>query len=172
MGNHRYTPEELRFLKRNVKRRSNADLTDLFNRQFGLQMSAKKIRGIRIFYGLRSGFNCANRKPIGARRTTSGERYIEVKIAQPDKWKKLHVVIWEKANGKVPRGHVVIFANGNKRDFNLDNLLLVSKKELVVMNKCGLISPNSDLTRTGKTVADLKMVIARRRKAKKPRRKP
>jgi len=163
MGKHMYTPEQIRFLKRKAKGRSNDDLTDLFNMQFGLQVSAGKIRGIRLYYGIRSGINHRNRKPIGSRRKTSSG-HIEVKTAHPDKWKKLHVVVWEAANGKVPKGHVVIFADGNTRNFALDNLLLVSKKELAVMNGLGLISPNRELTKAGKAVADLKMLINKRKR--------
>jgi len=173
MGNHRYTPEEIRFLKRNVKGRSVVDLTDLFNRQFGLQLSAGRIRGIKSLHKLRNGRGPRPTKPIGSRRTqTNGSHnYLVVKTANPGKWEKLHRVIWEKANGKVPKGHIVIFANGNNRDFALDNLLLVSRRELAVMNRRGLISPHRELTITGKAVAALKIAInKRKRKAKKTRR--
>ena len=171
MANHRYTPEQIRFLKRNVKGRSNAELTVLFNRKFGLQLSAGRIRGFRSFHGLCSGFNHRNQKPIGSQRKTSSG-HIEVKIAQPDKWKKLHRAIWENANGKVPKGHVVIFADGNTRNFTLDNLLLVSKGELGVMNCLGLISPHKDLTKVGKVVADLKIAIYRRKRKIDKKRRP
>jgi hypothetical protein len=76
-------------------------------------------------------------------------------------------MIWEKANGKVPKGHVVIFADGNIRNFNLDNLMLVSRAELGVMNRCCLISIHKELTRTGKTIADIKILAGKRKRGEK-----
>jgi hypothetical protein len=93
--------------------------------------------------------------------------YAEVKTGH-SVWERKHTVIWKTANGKIPKGHVVIFADGNTRNLSLDNLLLVSRKELAVMNKNGLIFPHKGLTMTGKAIADLKMAITKRkRKVKK-----
>jgi len=109
--------------------------------------------------------------PVGSERITE-DGYVQVKYsgrkgAQKNRWKAKHVLIWEKANGRVPKGHAVIFADGNTRNFDLSNLLLVSRAELAVMNRCKLISPRAEVTRTGKTLADLKMAVAdRKRQAK------
>jgi hypothetical protein len=86
-------------------------------------------------------------------------------------WRHKHITIWEAANGKVPRGHVVIFADGDKSNFALDNLILVSRGELVVMNRCGLISNDKDLTQAGKAVADIKLAIGGRKRGMKKRKK-
>jgi hypothetical protein len=80
-------------------------------------------------------------KPVGAERI-NGDGYTEVRIRNPSgkrwkNWKPKHRIIWEKAQGKIPRGHVVIFADGNKLNFALDNLLLLSRSELSIMNRRG-----------------------------------
>jgi hypothetical protein len=106
-------------------------------------------------------------KPIGAERK-NGYGYVEVKIAHPNVWKSKHTAIWEKANGSVPKGKIIIFADRNKMNFNLENLLMVSRIELIIMNRNGMIYSNSAFTKTGKLVADLKILInERKRKAKK-----
>jgi hypothetical protein len=64
-------------------------------------------------------------------------------------------MIWEAANGPVPKGHVILCADGNRHNIDLDNLLLVSRKELVVMARLGLITSDTDLTKTGKTLAEV-----------------
>jgi hypothetical protein len=116
-------------------------------------------------------------KPVGTERV-NGDGYIDVRIRNPTgkrwkNWKAKHRIIWEKAHGKIPRGHVVIFADGNNRNFALENLLLVSRAELSVMNRRGLISARGELTRTGKAVADIKLAIAaRKRKTKKRKGRP
>jgi hypothetical protein len=105
-------------------------------------------------------------QPVGTKRTNV-DGYVEVKVADPNVWKTKHAFIWEKAHGKVPRGHVIIFANGNKSNIRLSNLLLVSRSELLVMNKQGLISADKDLTKIGKSIADIKLLIARRTRENK-----
>jgi hypothetical protein len=111
-----------------------------------------------------------NHKPVGSERIDAG--YITVKVSdrknQGNKnWRHKHVTIWEQAYGKIPRGHAVIFADGNQLNFALDNLILVSWSELAVMNHCGLISNDEDLTRAGKTIADIKLLIADRERGRK-----
>lgn len=49
-------------------------------------------------------------------------------------WKFVHVLTWEEANGPVPPGHAVVFANGDRSDIRLDNLALVSRRELMGRN--------------------------------------
>jgi hypothetical protein len=79
-------------------------------------------------------------------------------------WRRKHAIIWEKAHGKIPPGHVVIFADGDRLNFDLDNLLLVSRGEHGVMNRWGLRSGHGELTRAGLAVADIKMAIAERKR--------
>jgi hypothetical protein len=76
-----------------------------------------------------------------------------------DGWKSKHAIIWEQAHGPIPKGHVIIFADGNKLNMDLENLLLVSRSEIVYMNHEGLISTNPEFTKTGKLVAKLKLLI-------------
>lgn len=101
-------------------------------------------------------------RPIGSERIDRDD-YIFVKVSDK-KWIPKHRYLWEQENGPVPKNHVVIFANGNKRDFNPDNLVLVSRAQLAVMNKNKLIFENTELTKTGVIISDLIMKINERRK--------
>jgi HNH endonuclease len=56
------------------------------------------------------------------------------KLASRFNWKFVHVLTWEKAHGPVPRGHAVAFRNGDRRDIRLENLELVSRRELMRRN--------------------------------------
>lgn len=103
-----------------------------------------------------------NYKPVGTERTNT-DGYVELKIADPNKWKGKHILLWEEANGPIPRGHVVIFADRNQQNVTLDNLLLVSRRELAVMNKRGLIANSMELTKTGIAVADIYLKIGERK---------
>ena len=72
---------------------------------------------------------------ISTRKDTNGNVYMHIKISEPSKWKMLHVYIWESAYGKIPKGHCVIFKDKNTLNTSLNNLMLVSRAELVRLNQ-------------------------------------
>ncbi|MFW5908032.1 MAG: HNH endonuclease signature motif containing protein [Desulfosalsimonas sp.] len=79
-------------------------------------------------------------KPLWHERTGK-DGYIEISVPErnphtgcPRRFKHKHVWIWEQANGPAPDGHAIIFKDGDKRNFNIDNLELVSRNELLCMN--------------------------------------
>jgi hypothetical protein len=116
-----------------------------------------------------------NYVPIGSERIRTPRTnrisigdYIDVKIADPNIWRAKHILIWEADNGPVPKGHAVIFGDGNNRNFDINNLILVSRKQLAILNKKNLIQNDADLTRTAVIVADLYSKISERKiKAKR-----
>lgn len=111
----------------------------------------------------KKGHRPHNYKPVGTERV-NGDDYVDIKIADPNKWKGKHILIWEAHNGPVPRGCAVIFGDGNRRNFDIDNLIVVSRKQLSTMNSKGLIQNHADLTRTGVIMADLIMKLSERKK--------
>lgn len=102
-----------------------------------------------------------NHREVGSERKTRDD-YIEVKVAEPNKWKLKQLIIWELTNGPIPPNHCILFADQNKQNFDLDNLVLVSRQHMAVMNHLGLIFPDKDLTKSGKTIADIRMQISKR----------
>lgn len=104
----------------------------------------------------------SNRVPIGTERIDSKDGYTYVKIKDGylnKNWKLKHVLIYEEHNGPIPEEHVVIFGDGDKSNFDLDNLILVSRQQLLILNRNKLIQNDADLTRTGVIIADLHQKI-------------
>jgi hypothetical protein len=201
---HCYTPAQIRFLEKNVPGRSFEEAAKLFNKHFGLRLPCSKIRAAAKNRGItngrdgrfrpgqvshnkgkkgwcppgsekgwfRAGQMPHNWQPVGT-EIVDEEGYVKVKTRNPKTWKFKHRLIWEKARGKIPRGHMVTFADGNRQNFAMDNLILVSLRENAVMNRYGLRSAHGELTKTGMAVADIKLLIAERKRGlkKKPRRK-
>lgn len=193
---HKYTSDQVSFLTENVAGRSSAKLTEKFNAHFGLDLSLNQIRAFMKNRGLKNGLNYRfprghipvnkgktglggweptqfkkgnkphNYKPVGTERV-NGDDYVDVKIADPNKWRAKHLLIWEEANGPVPKGHAVIFGDGNRRNFELDNLILVSRAQLAILNKHNLIQMDAELTRTGVVIADIYKKIGEWKKVKK-----
>lgn len=92
-------------------------------------------------------------KPIGSERIDK-DGLVVIKVAER-KWMTKHKHLWEKEKGPVPKGHVIIFANGDKRDFSSENLICVSRKQLMALNKNKLIKNDIEITKTGVILADL-----------------
>lgn len=182
---HRYTQEERRFLYDTVPGHSYAEIMTLFNATFEEPITVNQVKAFIKNNHLNTGrtgqfqkgnipFNKGkhgsqygypptqfkrgqtpiNHKPVGSRRIDV-DGYTLVKVAEPNKWRGLHSVMWEEAYGSIPKGHVVIFGDGDKRNITLDNLLLVSRAELAVINRNGLLGASVELTKTGVLVADL-----------------
>lgn len=187
---HYFTPEEVTFIKKNCIARSFRELTVLFNKRFSLSLSVDQIKSAMSKRGLKNGNNgCfppghvphnkgmkgirvsiatefkkgnrpANYMPVGSERI-NGDGYIDVKVSDPNKWTAKHRIIYEQIHGPIPKGSIIIFADGNKLNIEPDNLLLVTRGELAVMNRSGLIFADGELTRSGLLVARLKMKITK-----------
>lgn len=115
-----------------------------------------------------------NTKPIGYERLTK-DGYIEVKIAmRPGDTKNghnfvgKHRIVWEDANGPIPKGYKLIFLDGNKLNCNLENLALVTNAEHLQLTRLGLRNGNPDFTETGILIAKTGIAV---RKAIKEKRK-
>lgn len=93
-----------------------------------------------------------NHKPVGSERITK-DGYIMLKVAEPNKWRLKHVVEWEKNNGKLPKNHALIFLDRNKQNTSLDNLKLVSRSELLIINRDNLLKDNKELNETAVIIA-------------------
>ena len=105
--------------------------------------------------------------PLGSERITK-DGYIQVKVDEgkfQHNWRGKHILVWEEHNGPLPNGHVVIFGDGDNRNFEPANLLLISRKQLVRLNQLNLIGDNAELTKTGVIIADICNRIGERKHA-------
>lgn len=124
----------------------------------------QKITGRMRETMFKKGQECINKLPIGSTRI-SKDGYKEIKVADPGIWKLYHRVVWEREHGKkVPKGHVVIFADGDHMNFSNDNLTLISRAELVVLNLSHGILQDADLTKTNINIMRINQIIKKRRK--------
>ncbi len=74
-----------------------------------------------------------NHRPLFSERITK-EGYVIIKVEEPNKWQLKHRYIFEKEHGKIPKGMLLKFKDGNKQNITLDNLYLVSKKKNMAAN--------------------------------------
>lgn len=191
---HAWSYKEKEYLKTITPGHHHKEIQTLMNEKFKLALTIGQIRAAVKRYNLKTGFTgCFNKghipvnrgKHIGGwkptqfkkghipenHRTIGSERidadgYTWIKVKEPNTWKQKHKLIWEKHNGKVKQGYVVIFGDGNKNNFDIDNLILVSKKQLLILNRNKLIKNDADLTRTGILIADIYSKISEKKNRK------
>lgn len=90
-----------------------------------------------------------NHREIGSTRIDT-DGYVMIKIAEPNKWQLLQRYVWEKENGrKLLKNECVIFLDGNKENFEPDNLMAIKRSELARVNKNHRVTSDKDLTKAG-----------------------
>lgn len=102
-----------------------------------------------------------NEVPVGTERLDK-DGYVLVKqpyrtgLASAKFWKYKHHIVWEEVNGTIPKGMNVIFADGNKLNCDIENLILVSNAELLIINQNHLyVKDLPEATKCGATIAKI-----------------
>jgi len=76
--------------------------------------------------------------PIGSTRLVDGYVYRKVSdvpnVPYTVNWKPEHHLIWIAANGPIPPRHALTFRNGDRTDVRLENLALISRRQLMARN--------------------------------------
>ena len=104
-----------------------------------------------------------NHRPVGSERVNV-DGYVEIKVAEPNKWDLKQRVVYELHNGPIPEGYNIIFLDGNRLNTDISNLMMVSKAEALVMNNKGYFTEDREITETGAMIAK---VLVKARKAEK-----
>ena len=186
---HRWTDEEKEYLKEICFGKSYREIIELMYSKFGYRFSKTQISSALKRYNLTTGrtgrfekgftpwnkgtkgYSKPNKGsfekghipdnyvPIGSERVDNKDGYTKVKIADPNVWELKHKYIYEKHYGKIEKGNVVIFLDGDKSNFNIDNLKSITRKQLLFLNRNNLIKDNAELTNVGINVADLMIKV-------------
>ena len=181
---HRFSDKEKEYLINNHKGKSYKeiaiDMSNIFNYNFtdtqissamarynlknGVNKCFKKgntpwNKGLKGYIGVnKTSFKKGNKpnqyREIGSERIDK-DGLIQVKVKDPNIWEYKHRYIYEQNIGEIKKGNVVIFLDGNNRNFNTDNLMQITRSQLLILNKYKLITCNSDLTKVGINTANL-----------------
>jgi hypothetical protein len=156
--NAAHTPEMLQFLKDNIKGKKHKELTKLFNKYFGVNLSCSNIRQFLSKYKVthHTKWGGQIKYPAGTEILRNG--YINIKT-QDNRIIKKQQYIWELEHGKIPEGSNVIFLDNDRTNFNLDNLALVTDTEHFLMNILKLRFNDRELTKTGLAIAKHRIAI-------------
>lgn len=88
--------------------------------------------------GERSGRAAEHVMPLGSTRLIDGYLYRKIdeipNVPHTRNWRCEHFLIWEKVNGPIPSGHVLVFKDRDRTHIALDNLELISRADLARRN--------------------------------------
>lgn len=180
------TEEQHDFFLNNVKGISSKDLSELMNKKYGLNLSERQVLTYKKNHNLTSGLTGYFEKGMkpwnkGVKGLNTGgekgwfkkgvippntvpvgtvvivdEGYKETKIAEPNVWKRNHIMLWEKENGEIPKDYVVIFLDKDKTNITIENLAMLHRRELAMMNRYKLFSEDAEITLSGIALVRLK----------------
>lgn len=131
-----------------------------------------RMRETQFKKGVRQGVATKLWKPIGTERVSKDgyrERKINDGLPLQKRWRAVHLLVWEAANGTLPESHAVTFKNGDKTDIRLDNLELVSRADWMRRHSVHNLPP--ELKSAVRALGTLKSVITKRSKREEQNRR-
>lgn len=152
-GRYDFSEEEKEFIKKYYPDHGPEKTAEMLNEVFETNRTINSVKCIAYGFGLSVSDSFINKlnkikheKMVKAhvkesrsvRKETRKNGRICYKMKADDgQWKTPGIVIWEEANGPIPKGYRIIYLNGDNSDFSLDNLYLASDKLAyqVVSNK-------------------------------------
>lgn len=164
-----YTKEQIDFMRENYPGKTNKELAELVNQNFGTSYTTNQIKDCKRNRKMTSdnyapklfkGDKPKNVKEIGSERLQK-DGYMYVKVSEGDRWITKHKYLFEKNVRKLNKGEIVIFLNGDKTDFSLDNLAAVTRGELAQLNKLGYIQSDREITIAGLNIIRIRERIGR-----------
>ena len=188
MGVHVWSKEEKEYISEIAFGHNVKEIQKMMNEKFNYDYTKAQIKGALSRYKLKTGFDGRfakghtpmnkgtkgmskanktsfkkghtplNYRPIGSERINV-DGYVEIKIADPNVWKLKHRVIWEQHYGPIPNHQPIIFLDRNKSNLDINNLAMVTNRQLLFLNGNKLIKSDAELTKTGINIAKIKEKI-------------
>lgn len=100
------------------------------------------------------GHTPTNHRDVGAERINI-HGYIEVKVAEPNKWRLKHQLVWEQHYGERIAEDMIIFLDGDKTNCSIDNLATITKSVNARLNQRHLRSKFPEVTKVSITLCRL-----------------
>lgn len=190
MGKRTYTDEQKAFLIDYIPGHTYQETIDEFERLFGRRLTAQIVNGCCNHWGVRTGTlgyfqkghvparkfeksvhaspatefkpgHSIRCRPVGSERILTDGR-TEVKTAQPNVWRLKKQVVWEKHHGEIPPGHVILHKDGDESNFDINNLVCVSRDECLNMMWYGIKWHDPETFETLRVMARIRQEAAKK----------
>ncbi len=152
-----YSDEQLNFIKECYLKYGTKEATKLFNKKFNMTKSMSQISAIakkngwHVDTSVRENIwaNCLDRsKEVGSIRKNKSGRFF-IKVEGYKKYQEAGRAVWEKHNGKIPKGNVILYLDNDPSNYDINNLAMISRKRLTELQGFGMKSIDAEITKTG-----------------------
>lgn len=194
-----FSEEEHNYFMSIYKNKQIVTLTDKMNHRFNKHWKVSQIRSYLQNHSLNTGvstrfkkghytWNKGLKRPRGSinsgnfqkghipknahqvgTEVITHEGYIKVKVANPNRWKLKHRIVYEREYGDIPKDNVVIFIDGDKTNVSIDNLMCIERGALAILNKWNTLGKNKEINKTKILLAKLYYKRSQRKNQKKRR---
>lgn len=155
-----YSEELVKFIEKYRLKNTIAELSKMIEDKFSKKITKKALR--KYFYRhnldykkeLCRRWNCIIAHPIGTESEPDKNGLVRVKINEKQ-WVYKQRYIYEQHYGAIPDGYKVVFLNGDKTDYRIENLAVAPSKDVLTIYGQGLSSKNPEATKLGLQVARL-----------------
>ena len=151
----KWTNEMVNWLKENYNKYSYKKASEQINKIFNVKTTTGSVEhkvnrlglkkdkeGLRASYNFkraskfwfRRGRISPIKKPIGYERLDKKTGIIWIKTQDPDIFEAKHRVIYREHYGEIKEGMNIVFLNGNKQDYRIENLVALTNQELALFN--------------------------------------
>lgn len=168
---HKYTDEQREWLAANASTMSERELAAAFNDLYGANVSVDALRGyVKTFIRVKRTKDAASKhRSLGQRKLDNGDttvhsrggRKVVVIATEKEgkrKWEPYARVLWEQTYGKLPKGWVVIYLNGDGTDCRIENLYAIGPDVLALMARNRWFGKDPDVTLTAIKLCELARV--------------
>ena len=156
-----WSQETLDFIRAKTAEMTDRELSEAVNSRFNLNTTRESVKSLRLFYRIMKGRDKIKVPPLTERTDDRGYALI---YTHEGKRVNKHRYLYEQSHGKKPEGSMVIFLDGDKNNFSLDNLSAVTRAENAMLTGLGLRFCDPALTQTGIAAVRLKNKIRARTK--------
>lgn len=160
---YKYTHDQEYFLKNNYGKYKQKELVRIFNEKFQTNYSLSSIineckKNLKLptnkYYPIHE---------IGDETKRKGFWWVKVSdekgVEFPKNYELKHKIVYEKEYGKIPDGSRIIFLDGNRENFEISNLCLLSRSEFSVIVGNGWINKNEEISLAKVNYAKLRSLL-------------
>jgi len=163
-----WSGEKNSFLRDNIHSNSYGELRVKFNNKFGVNLTKASIEhacrriginhghtGVRLRKGEKNQFSPS--RPIGSETESAGKIYVKVsddlmtadnakRHGTGSNWIQKNRFIYESVHGTLPEGFFVLALDGNRRNFEIENLYATTRRVCMLMGVNKWFSKDREIT--------------------------
>lgn len=171
-----FTDEQVEFIRENIQTMSTRECARAFSEFFAEPLGQTQLRRVMKQNGIAASVQRNDFAPIGTELYSEYYQCVMVKVGsyqchkgdsrserdykRKANWKLKQNIVWEKSNGKeLPWRWVVVFLDGNRMNYNPDNLYAVPLNVAGTIEKMRMHSENAEIYKTALIWGELYFAI-------------